>query len=64
MNMNLRVSRSFLEGMKYPRRISSNNLEYSNLSRNSTVEKAWKNTGGFLQKSLNEYGKTNSRKIK
>lgn len=56
MNMNLRVNRSFIEGMKYPRRVFEKNPVYSKMIGYNSVKIAWKNTGGYLQKAVNEYG--------
>ena len=55
--MNLKVSRAFVEGTKYPRRIIEKNPAYIVASRENTVKKAWENTGYYLQKAINDYGR-------
>ncbi len=50
--MNLRVSRSFFEGMRCPRRIFSNEATpYTKVVNNST-EIAWKRTGNYIKRSI------------
>ena len=57
MSVDLKVSRAFIEGTKYPRRIIEKNSVYIVAPRRNTVKKAWENTGYYLQKAINDYGR-------
>lgn len=55
--MNLRVSRSFIEGMKYPRTISSRKNHYTDSLEKDSVTIAWKRTGDYLRRAIKNYEK-------
>ena len=61
--MTIRVSKSFCEGMKYPKR-SSESINYVKAIRQQSVNEAWINTGERIRKALDDYGKSFRRKDK
>lgn len=57
MFMNIRISKAFIEGMKFPIRIYQPSSIYMQIKKTGSIEIAWKRTGNYLVRSMEDYDK-------